>query len=178
MLRLDPSCATFTSSHILYIRLCADARALRAALPILDKPILSFPAQPAKAVEEQPLCADHLTSSGYITENSGLSLAITRDDVQEYYILGANIYIALQQWRNALTFLEHVLVTPTQNVATGPMVEAYRKWMLVALLIEGKVINILPVPLFSSVPDGLFPLWSCLLTRSRFLTFQRASATR
>ncbi|KAI9686353.1 MAG: hypothetical protein M1822_003698 [Bathelium mastoideum] len=139
MLRMDPSCATLTSTHLLYIRLCTDARALEEALPILDKPILSFPGTPMKTLEEQPLCAEHLVSNGYITEKSGLSTEVTQDSVYEYYILGAMIYIALRQWRKALTFLEHILVSPTQNVATGQMLEAYRKWVLVALLVEEKV---------------------------------------
>ena len=139
MLRLDASCATFTSTHVLYIRLCLEARALQEALPILDKPILGFPLQTIKGVEEEPLCADHSVSSGFITQKSGLSSTVAADAVHEYYLLGAMVYIGLRRWRNALTLLEHVLVAPTQGVATGPMLEAYRKWTLVALLIEGKV---------------------------------------
>ncbi|KAF2233035.1 hypothetical protein EV356DRAFT_577917 [Viridothelium virens] len=138
MLRMDPSGATFTSTHLLYVQLCLEARTLEEALPILDKPIVGFPSQAIKGIEEQPLCADHQVSSAYITLNSGLSSAVSAEDVQEYYLLGAITYIGLRQWRKALTFLEHVLVAPTQNTATGLMLEAYRKWLLVALLIEGK----------------------------------------
>lgn len=139
MLRLDPSGATFTSTHLLYVQLCLEARILQEALPILDKPILGFPLQVIKGIEEEPLCADHPVSNGFITQTSGLSSTVNADAVHEYYLLGAIVYIGLRQWRKALTFLEHVLVAPTQNVAVGLMLEAYRKWVLVALLVEGKV---------------------------------------
>ena len=138
VLRMDPSGATFTSTHLLYIRLCLEARALQEALPILDKPILSFPSQKTKNIEEHPLCASHSISSGYITQESGISTAVVVEVVYEYYLLGAMVYVGLRQWRKALTCLEHILVAPTQNMATGPMLEAYRKWVLIALLVDGK----------------------------------------
>lgn len=49
------------------------------------------------------------------------------------------IYIALHEWERASFFLEYVLSTPTNNTANGMMLEAYKKWVLVGLLANGKV---------------------------------------
>lgn len=139
MLRLDPSAGTFTTTHLNFIRLCLDARTYRLALPIVNKTIHSFPTKNIAPVDRLPLCADHHLSSGYITHQSGFTNKITPADVQEYYLLGAIIYILLRIWDRAMLYLEHVLAAPTQNTTTALMVEAYRKWVLVATLVHGGV---------------------------------------
>ncbi|KAF4540986.1 Cop9 signalosome subunit 3 [Lasiodiplodia theobromae] len=135
--RMDPSLATFTSVHLLYLRLCHEVRAFYEALPILDQFIRSFPSQSIAGAEFTLPCADHFTSAGYITVRSGLSDRITAADVHEYFLLGANTYLALRQYKQAQLLLEYILTTPTQNVASGLMAEAYRKWVLVGCLVDG-----------------------------------------
>jgi len=121
------------------MRLCLEARAYRDALPILQNQIHSFPSSTPSVVDGPYPCSSHQLSSGYVTIRSGLTERITAADVHEYFLLGAMVYIALQKYEEALLFLEHVLIAPTQNVASGLMLEAYRKWILVGCLIEGKV---------------------------------------
>ncbi|KAK7512803.1 hypothetical protein IWZ03DRAFT_384092 [Phyllosticta citriasiana] len=136
MTRMDPTLGTFTSTHLLYLRLCHMVRAHFEALPVLEQYIHSFPSTPVKGGEFTLPCADHFTSAGYITTASGLSAKVSSSDVQEYFLLGANTYLALRQWGQAQLFLEYILTTPAQNVATGLMAEAYRKWVLVSCLVE------------------------------------------
>lgn len=139
MLRLDPTTGTLTSNHLNYIRLCLEARMYRHALPILDNPISGFPTAPVSGATNAVPCADHSVSSAWITSRSSHSDKIEISHVQEYFLLGAMIYIGLEKYPQARLFLEHVLTSPTQGVASGMMVEAYRKWLLVGCLIEGKV---------------------------------------
>ena len=47
--------------------------------------------------------------------------------------------MALKDWDKALLFLEIVLFTPTNNTASMIQVVAYRKWVLVCLIANGKV---------------------------------------
>jgi hypothetical protein len=51
--------------------------------------------------------------------------------------MGAHVYIGLRRYARARLFLELVLGSPTQNVATPLMVEAYKKSILVNLLSTG-----------------------------------------
>lgn len=48
-------------------------------------------------------------------------------------------YLSVQRYKDALLFLEHVLTVPTQNVANGFILEAYRKWLMVGCLVDGNV---------------------------------------
>lgn len=137
MSHMDPSLGTFTSLHLLYLRLCHEVRAYYEALLVLDQYIHSFPSQPIAGAEFTLPCANHFTSAGYITQRSGLSERITATDVHEYFLLGANTYLALRQYKQAQLFLEYILTAPTQNVASGLMAEAYRKWVLVGCLVDG-----------------------------------------
>jgi COP9 signalosome complex subunit 3 len=139
MLRLDPSTSTFTSTHVLLLRLCLMARDFQSALPILDNIIFNFPMTKSSEVDEPYPCADHRDSAGYITIESDLTGVINAATVHEYYILGALVYIGLHMWEEAQLFLELVLVSPNQSVANGFMLEAYRKWVLVSCIITGRV---------------------------------------
>ncbi|KAF2196396.1 hypothetical protein GQ43DRAFT_484987 [Delitschia confertaspora ATCC 74209] len=146
MMRLDPTTGTFTSTHLNFIRLCMDTRSYTAAVPILDNYIHSLPSRIPRQVLEQlegsVLCADHTDSGDYIYAGSGHSDMVTVQSVQEYYVLGAMAYIGLRQWKKAMQFLEHVLVTPTNGIANGLMLEAYRKWVLVSCLATGSLQNL------------------------------------
>lgn len=145
MIRLDPSTGTFTSTHLLFIRLCLEARGYVAALPILDNYIHCLPSHIPRAVQEQEsslACADLTNSSDYITTRSGHSEKITISDVQEYFLLGAMAYLGVRKYKQALHFLEHILVSPAVNTASGFMLEAYKKWILVAYLADGAVLAI------------------------------------
>lgn len=115
------------------------SRSFREALPILNNVIHSFPSHSPLGIDGQYPCSKHKNSSGYITLKSGLTEEATISIVHEYYIFGAMIYIGLRMWEEALLFLELVLVTPNQSVANGYMLEAYKKWILVGCILNGRV---------------------------------------
>jgi COP9 signalosome complex subunit 3 len=140
LLRLDPSGATFTSLHLPYLQICLETSLYAEALPILDQTIYSFPEKRSSAVDAPYPCSPGQESSSYITYKSELTSQIHYRQVQEYYLLGGMIYLALGQsrWEDARLYFEMVITSPTQNVATGYMLEAYRKWLLLGVLLNGK----------------------------------------
>ncbi|BCR89081.1 putative COP9 subunit 3 [Aspergillus chevalieri] len=142
--RLDPSCSLFTSSHLLLVKLCLHARAYRHALPILNKPICHFPAGPEQNQSEnqQPILrARHESSAQFVKNSSGLSAKVTYREHLEYFLNGAMIYMVLKQWKKALHFLTIVISSPVINSVSMVMVEAYKKWILVSLLDNGKLVQ-------------------------------------
>jgi COP9 signalosome complex subunit 3 len=109
-----------------------------AALPVLDRSVLYFPGgtQQPKA---KYLCSLSLPGHGYISHESGLTQKLRYQDILEYFILGGTIYIATRQWERALDILESAITHPVKDVAASKiMVEAYKKWVLVNILLHGK----------------------------------------
>lgn len=143
MTRLDPTTGTFTLTHLHFMRLCLETRSYTAALPILDNYIHSLPSAIPQVVKDNMeysvAAADHANSGEYIHARSGHTEKIVILDVQEYYLLGAMAYIGLHHYKKAKEFLEHILVVPSNNVANGLMLEAYKKWVLVGCLVDGSV---------------------------------------
>lgn len=139
ILRLDESSSTFTTSHVYFLRLVLQSRNYRLALPIIDQIIYNFPSEKSLEVDGRFPAAPHRDSAGYITVESGLTGSIAPGNVHEYYLLGALCYIALAKWEEAMLFLELVLMSPNASQANGFMLEAYRKWVLVGGIINGRV---------------------------------------
>ncbi|MCJ1321225.1 hypothetical protein MMC15_006569 [Xylographa vitiligo] len=137
ILRLDPSAACFTSNHLLLAKLCLQAKAFQAALPLLDHDVFHMPSNPDKMSYFPLPCGDHETSSTFITTSSGLSDKLAYRDYLMYFLYGGMIYLGLKDWTRALLFLEVVIMAPTGNVASMIQVEAYKKWVLVGLLLKG-----------------------------------------
>ncbi|KAF2027902.1 hypothetical protein EK21DRAFT_114390 [Setomelanomma holmii] len=139
MTRLDSTTGTFTSTHLSFVQLCMETRSYAAAEPILDNYIHSLPSKIPAAVREgleySVPCADVASSGEYIHQGSGHSDKITLADVQEYYLLGAMAFLGLRQFKKAQQLLEHVLIAPSNNVANGLMLEAYKKWVLTSCLV-------------------------------------------
>lgn len=63
-----------------------------------------------------------------------------------YYYYGGMIYAALKQWERALYFFEAALSPPSMAISMI-MVEAYKKYVLVSLILNGKVS---PLPKYTS----------------------------
>ena len=142
MLRLDPGCSTFTSTHMVFTRQCLQARAYHAALPILEKDICHFPAGSDKIAirrSQKLLCAEHDSSMTFITSTSGLSAKLTYRDHLQYFLYGGMIYLGLKKWEKALHFLEIAVAAPAVTSVSLIMVEAYKKYVLAALLHRGTV---------------------------------------
>lgn len=140
MLRLDPSCAVFTSTHLLLVRLCLQAKAYSCALPVLNKQICHFPISRGRpSSDSSVLCADNGLGVSFMTEASGVSSKLSYRDYLQYFLYGGMVYMALKEWRNALHFLGIVISTPGTSSVSLIMVEAYKKWVLVGLLENGRV---------------------------------------
>lgn len=139
-LRLDPNASTFTSTHLLIVRLAVEYRAYRNVLRLLQNYVDGFPTKSATTDTAVP-AARHTSSSSYITASSGFSDTINATDVQEYFYLGAICFIGLRMYEEALLYLESVLVVPTHNTAHIFMVEAYSKFVLVGCLLEGRLLS-------------------------------------
>ncbi|KAJ5660278.1 hypothetical protein N7507_006729 [Penicillium longicatenatum] len=141
LLRLDPSCAVLTSTHVLLAQLCLAAKAYTCALPVLDEHIRHIPALPSRASSNSlsMLCAEHRSSLSFMNETTGLSSKISYRDYLRYFLYGGMIYLALKEWRKASHFLGTVISMPTMGSVSMIMVEAYKKWILVGLLEKGKL---------------------------------------
>ena len=177
ILRLDPSSSCFTSTHLLFVRFCLHAKAFQAALPILDHDIYHFPAHPDKKSHSSLPCAHHEISSTFITVGSGLSEKLNYHDHLSYFLYGAMLYLGLKLWERALLFLEIVIMSPTGNTASMIQVEAYKKWVLVGLLLKGKVSC--DVPIFHIMERSLTelqPLGMPRTTNSQTSKYLRAIA--
>lgn len=145
ILRLDPSGSCFTSSHLTFARLCLEAREYYAAVPVLNKDIYHFPLSSDKGgVQINPRfwCSHHEQYSTFITNASGLSEKLDYRDHLQYFLFGAMIYIGLKDWERASLFLEVVIISPASTTTSMIQVEAYKKWVLVSLLLKGRVSNI------------------------------------
>lgn len=139
MLRLDPAGATFTVRHLSLIRLSLSQNVSKQALPILDKDIFAFPQSSSQLGVDLALNEDSDFSNTFIKADSGLSGKPSIDCVLEYYLLGATIYIGLRRYDRARLFLEYILVSPSsEHHQSAYQVEAYKKWVLVGLLAEGR----------------------------------------
>ncbi|ETN42611.1 uncharacterized protein HMPREF1541_01768 [Cyphellophora europaea CBS 101466] len=141
ILRLDTSSSTFTSTHHIYVRLCLRARAYADALNIIDRPIYHIPASIDKQVEARAYkyrCSVQDSSASYITLASGLTQKITSRMFLDYNFMCALCYMALGQYSKAIPLLEVILIAPTASGVTSLLaVEAYKKWVLLNLLILG-----------------------------------------
>ncbi|KAL9593317.1 MAG: hypothetical protein Q9179_005947 [Wetmoreana sp. 5 TL-2023] len=98
ILRLDPSASCFTSTHLIFLRLCLEARTFRAAKAILDKDIYEFPSSANTQPGDQLPCSSHDASSGFISDKTELSDKVTYRDALKYFLYGAMIYMALHEW--------------------------------------------------------------------------------
>ena len=142
ILRIDPEGLTFTSTHLIFARMCLHSQLYSAALPVLDKDVWYFPQSTNKTGENSNfpyLCSDHHTSSTFITPESGLSAKLDHRHHLQYFLFGAMIYIGLKEWKQALAYLEAVLISPITSNASKIQVEAYKKWCLVNLIDHGRV---------------------------------------
>lgn len=139
LLRLDPSGGTFTSYHLDFLRLCTHAQVPSQTLSLLDKNIFAIAQTPPKHVPDELLSEKHALSNAFITPRNGFSSKISPESLLQYYLLGAHTYLGLRNYSRARLFLEYVILFPThQHAASTLQVEAYKKWILLGLLAEGK----------------------------------------
>jgi COP9 signalosome complex subunit 3 len=142
ILRLDPASSTLTPAHYVFIRLCIRSRAFAEAANILNRPIVSLPFDTDKATQSRSykyFCSFQESGATYLTTTTGLNVKWIYRQYLEYFLMGSLAYLALRQYHKALFYLEVVLTAPTSgpNVTSMLQVEAYKKWVLVSLLVKG-----------------------------------------
>ena len=116
------------------------------ALPVLDKFVLYFSGNP-KNQKPKYLSDMNLPPSSYVTPELNQTFKLKSSEVLSYFLWSGLVYISLRRWERALDCLESALTYPIKDGAVSLiMVEAYKKWVLVGLLLEGK-----PLPLPKSV---------------------------
>jgi COP9 signalosome complex subunit 3 len=168
ILRLDPTSSTFTSTHYTYVRLCLASDAFEEAVSVIGHPIHHIPGSTDKPTGSQYRCSRTLedSSASYITVASGLTQKITPRMFLEYNMMCALCYIALGQYSEAIIHLEIVLVAPTPSgVVSALAIDAYRKWVLINLLVNGSVPRY-PRPVYSATQRNVVALgkpYECLL---------------
>lgn len=145
ILRLDPTSSTLTPAHYSFIRLCIRARAFAEGADILARPIVSIPFDGDKASQSRSykyLCSYQESSATYLTSQTGLNVRWTYRQYLEYFLMGGMVYMALRQFSKAQFYLEVVLTAPTSSPTATSLVqvEAYKKWVLLSLLIKGRSI--------------------------------------
>jgi COP9 signalosome complex subunit 3 len=149
LLRLDPSGMMLTSHHLLLVKLALESRAFNAATPVLEKYILYFPGS-SHQPKPKFICDLSLAPTQYITASSGLTSKLKPVEILEYFHYSGMVYIGLRNWEMALECLENAVTYPAKEGAVSKvMAEAYKKWVLVGLLLEGK-----PLPLPKTTPGN------------------------
>lgn len=141
ILRLDPSGACLTSTHLIFVQLCMETRLYELAKPVLDRDIYSFPANPKAGANTVThyVSSRKQPSSNYITTVSGFTDKITSKEMLLYFLLGGMIYTALKDWERAIHFYEIVIIAPATNAVSKIQMEAYTKRLLVGLIWKGVV---------------------------------------
>lgn len=87
----------------------------------------------------QFFCDLSLSPQAYISKESGLTNALKSTAVLEYDLLVGLIYCSRRNWAKAYAAFERVITFPTRDSGTSKiMAEAYKKWILVGLLLNGK----------------------------------------
>jgi COP9 signalosome complex subunit 3 len=114
----DSKESQLTPIHTDFLQLCLLSKAYSAAIPVLE---------------------DNISE---IYEASG----ITPKDLLCYYYYGGRVYIGMKQYKKALEFFKLVLTTPAV-VLSAIMVEAFKKYILVSLILGGQVA---PLPKYVS----------------------------
>eukprot|EP01027_Heterolobosea_sp_BB2_P025870 GEZU01039722.1.p1 GENE.GEZU01039722.1~~GEZU01039722.1.p1 ORF type:complete len:437 (-),score=163.11 GEZU01039722.1:603-1913(-) len=108
--RFRPDAESLTPFHCDYIQLCLKSRNYKTAVALLEDKI--FDVSPKK--------------TGVVPREFLL-----------YYYYGGMIYIGLKELKKALYFFETALTIPA-NALSAIMVESYKKYILVSLLLNGK----------------------------------------
>lgn len=131
-----------TSAHLILVKLSLETRDFLGVLSVIEKPTLYFPGSKDQPKPKFP-CDLTLATPAYITPESGLTAKLRYVDLLEYFLCSGLIFIGLRNWEKALECLEDAITYPAKDGACSKiMVAAYKKWVLVSLLLEGKPISL------------------------------------
>ncbi|XXH03542.1 hypothetical protein Hte_009947 [Hypoxylon texense] len=141
MLRLDPTGSMLTTAHVFLARLAYSTNTIKPALQVIDKTIVFFPGM-GNSLESKYLCDISLPPPAYISSHSGLTGLLKSPLVMEYDLLCGMMYCSRREWAKAYAAFERIVAYPTREGGISKiMVEAYKKWVLVGLLLKGKLVD-------------------------------------
>lgn len=120
------------------MKLAYETDNIQSALPVIDKSIVFYPGM-ANTHAPQYLCDPSVSPANYMSNLTGLTDLLNSTMVMEYDLLCGLMYVARQNWSKAQAAFERVASFPTKDGGCSKiMVEAYKKWILVALLVNGR----------------------------------------
>lgn len=120
--RIRKSPEHLSAVHHEFLKMCLLAKCYHIAARVLDDDVIYLPEQDAKV---QDLKVEH---------------------VLMYYYYGGMVYVGLKKYERALQFFS-VAITAPAECTSQIMLEAYKKYMLVCLLLYGKEV---PLPSYAS----------------------------
>jgi COP9 signalosome complex subunit 3 len=142
LLRLDPSGSMLTATHLTLVKLALESQSYSAVVPVIEKFILYFPGSSSQP-KPKYICDMSLSTTQFMTPSSGLTGKFKYQEVLEYFLYSGMVYIGLSNWEGALQCLENAVTYPAKESSVSKiMVEAYKKWVLVGLLHEGRLLNL------------------------------------
>eukprot|EP01114_Cavostelium_apophysatum_P005231 TRINITY_DN1599_c0_g1_i3.p1 TRINITY_DN1599_c0_g1~~TRINITY_DN1599_c0_g1_i3.p1 ORF type:complete len:435 (-),score=127.73 TRINITY_DN1599_c0_g1_i3:118-1422(-) len=117
--KVKPTSESLTPVHADFLQVCLLSKCYHAALPILEEEVFEV--------------------------NPDLT-AITPKDMLLYYYYGGMVLTGLKEYKRALGFFRQATSAPAL-VLSAIMVEAYKKYVLLSLLVHGKLV---PLPKYAS----------------------------
>ncbi|KAI9740935.1 MAG: hypothetical protein M1818_004541 [Claussenomyces sp. TS43310] len=138
ILRLDPTGSTLTSNHLLLAQLSLESKSPFLAAPVLERQVLYFPSATSSR-KPKTLSSPKLPPHSFLIPETGFTRRLKYQEVLEYFVLCGTVHIACQRWEKALDALESAITYPVkENAVSKIMVEAYKKWILVHIVLHGK----------------------------------------
>ncbi|KAG8677246.1 hypothetical protein FPOAC2_03366 [Fusarium poae] len=138
LLRLDPTGSMFTSTHLALVKSAYQSAWIEPVLKVLDCDTTFFPGM-AGQKDSKLLCDSSLHPAAFISVETGLTESVKSSTVLEYYHLSALCYMSQRDWTKAHRALESVITYPSKDKGVAKIMdEAYKRWLLVGLLKDGK----------------------------------------
>ncbi|KAF5025256.1 hypothetical protein F66182_2722 [Fusarium sp. NRRL 66182] len=138
LLRIDPTGSMFTSTHLALVKLAYQTAWIQPALRVLDCDATFFPGMVGQR-DARLLCDSSLHPSAFISIDTGLTESIKSASILEYNLVSALCYMSQRDWAKAFRALDRVITHPLKEKGVSKIMdEAYRRWLLVGLLKDGK----------------------------------------
>lgn len=129
----------FTSHHLPLVKLAYETHVGPDVIRLITKTISFYPGMKNQS-NSRPFCDLRLPPPAYINVESGLTNRVTTSEALEYEILCGLCHLSLQDWQAASDAFERAMTFPTTDSGCSKiMVDAHNKWVLVSLLLKGKL---------------------------------------
>ncbi|TGZ84473.1 hypothetical protein EX30DRAFT_391924 [Ascodesmis nigricans] len=158
--------STFSFMHLLFARACLKANCFRDALAVLDIDVFDF-----------PLSKNYMEGSQDIRGSE-----VSYQDVLSYFLYGAMLYHGVKNWERAFDLIQTAVIAPGSGLSKI-QVEAYKKYVLTGLLLNGKVPPTLKslspnaVRIYRTIARAYETFGSAFMTRDAELFSKEAALT-